>query len=216
MNDDFKKISQLQEYDRKRIANDLHDTSLQTLAHITHQVELVSKYIDKDPVMAKLELAEVNKEIRDVIDEIRGTIFNLRPMSFDDLGLKETIERDLTSHNKRSDINYKIDIGDITLSDDYTKLQILRIVQELVRNCEKHSKAKSVLVNIYQDKELHITIEDDGIGIAVPDNMEKESNHFGRSIILERLNAIGGTMSLESKPGQGTKITITIQTENKE
>ena len=95
--EELKNIVKHQEIDRQRIANDLHDTSLQTLAHLTHQIELASLYIDKDTVRAKLELAEVNKELREVIDEIRATIFDLRPMTFDDIGLKEAIERDIAN-----------------------------------------------------------------------------------------------------------------------
>ena len=69
-----------QEMDRKRIANELHDTSLQDLTHIIHQIELSSLYIDIDPIKAKLELEDVNNQIRRVIQDIRNTIFNLRPM----------------------------------------------------------------------------------------------------------------------------------------
>ena len=230
MNDDFKKITQLQEYDRKRIASDLHDTSLQTLAHITHQIELASMYMDKDIIRAKLELADINKELHDVIDEIRETIFDLRPMSFDDLGLKETIESLIASVNSKSDISYKLTISDINIESDLDKLQIYRIIQELVRNCEKHSKAKNVNINIYQsryegtpagsqadmskvgswDDQLHMIIEDDGIGMNVEDIPGRESNHFGISIIKERLLSINGTVDIESDIDRGTKVRISV------
>lgn len=81
-------IFKVQEEERQRIARDLHDTSLQNLTHLIHKIELSSLYIDKDPIQAKLELSIVEKSLRKTIEEIRNIIYDLRPMSFDDLGLK--------------------------------------------------------------------------------------------------------------------------------
>ena len=86
-------ILDIQEKERQRIARDLHDSSLQNLSHLLHNVELSSLYVDEDPVKAKLELAVVNSRLKSIIQEIRDTIFDLRPMTFDDLGLKEAFER---------------------------------------------------------------------------------------------------------------------------
>lgn len=81
------------ETERKRIVSELHDTSLQNIAHFVHMIELASLYIDKDPARAKMELNSVSKGLHNVIEDIRSTIFNLRPMTFDDLGLKASFER---------------------------------------------------------------------------------------------------------------------------
>ena len=209
-NNEFKKIFETQEYDRKRIVNELHDTSLQTLAHLTHKIELASMYIDKDQIRAKLELAEVNKELRSVIDEIRDTIFNIRPMSFDDLGLKETIQRNIAVLNGRSDIKFVADIEDIDIDDDFVKLQIFRVLQELLRNSEKHSAADEIRIRLYQDEHIHMIIEDNGVGMDTDNIPGTDDSHFGLSIVKERLSSIGGVMSIDSAEDKGTKITIDI------
>ena len=209
-NNEFKKILETQEYDRKRIVNELHDTSLQTLAHLTHKIELASMYIDKDQIRAKLELAEVNKELRSVIDEIRDTIFNIRPMSFDDLGLKETIQRNIAVLNGRSDIKFVADIEDIDIDDDFVKLQIFRVLQELLRNSEKHSAADEIRIRLYQDEHIHMIIEDNGVGMDTDNIPGTDDSHFGLSIVKERLSSIGGAMSIDSAEDKGTKITIDI------
>ncbi len=209
-NNEFKKILETQEYDRKRIVNELHDTSLQTLAHLTHKIELASMYIDKDQIRAKLELAEVNKELRSVIDEIRDTIFNIRPMSFDDLGLKETIQRNIAVLNGRSDIKFVADIEDIDIDDDFVKLQIFRVLQELLRNSEKHSAADEIRIRLYQDEHIHMIIEDNGVGMDTDNIPGTDDSHFGLSIVKERLSSIGGVMSIDSAEDKGTKITIDI------
>ena len=86
-----KKMMEMLETERKRIVSELHDTSLQNIAHLVHMIELASLYIDKDPARAKMELNSVSKGLHNVIEDIRSTIFNLRPMTFDDLGIDESI-----------------------------------------------------------------------------------------------------------------------------
>lgn len=210
-NEEYQSLIKMQEIDRKRIANELHDTSLQTLAHLTHQIELASLYIDKDCERARTELQDVNNTLRTVIDEIRDTIFDLRPMSFDDLGLEEALERLVAKTDRNSEITYRTDIGKIGLSDDFTKLVIYRIIQECIKNCEKHSKAETVSLVIYQDDELHIIVEDDGVGMDVKNIPGIEANHFGYSIIADRIETIDGKMSIDSSPGSGTKLSFDIK-----
>ena len=99
-------IFKVQEEERQRIARDLHDTSLQNLTHLIHKIELSSLYIDKDPIQAKLELSIVEKSLRKTIEEIRNIIYDLRPMSFDDLGLKNALLQLLSCINE--DQKYQI------------------------------------------------------------------------------------------------------------
>lgn len=105
-----KKIVEMLETERKRIVSELHDTSLQNIAHFVHMIELASLYIDKDPSKAKMELNSVSKGLHNVIEDIRSTIFNpkLRPMTFDDLGLKASFERLLDFLN--ADRDYIMDV----------------------------------------------------------------------------------------------------------
>ena len=207
---EYENLLKLTEIDRKRIANDLHDTSLQTLAHITHQIELASLYIDKDPIKAKLELAGINKEIHNVIDEIRNTIFDLRPMTFDDIGLKEAIEREISNIDRFSQISYCAEIDPINLDDDFVKLMILRIVQECIKNCEKHSKANKVNLKISQDDLIHIIIQDDGVGMDLDNIPGVSTNHFGYTILADRIETLDGKMDIKSSIGGGTVITVDI------
>ena len=86
-------ILDVREIERQRIAKDLHDISLQNLSHLIHKIELSSIYVDKDPIKAKLELATVEKELRKIINEMRTVIYNMYPVTLEDLGLKITIEK---------------------------------------------------------------------------------------------------------------------------
>lgn len=212
------KVLDIQEKERQRIARDLHDTSLQNLAHLVHKIELSSLFIDQDPLRAKLELASINKNLREVIDEIRETIFDLRPMSFDDLGLKESFERlffKLKQSNTSIDISY--DIEDIKCNNDLILMTIFRVVQECCSNAIKHSGGNLLSVSMKQ-KEGHfeISIEDNGVGFDIEETKRIKQNHFGLKVMKERIELLGGKVLMKSAKGQGTKVIFEIPNESLE
>ncbi len=207
---EIQKECSIQEMDRKRIARELHDTSLQTLTHLGHQIELASLYIDSDPANAKLELAVVRKELNDVIDEIRKTIFDLRPMAFDDLGLKECILRFLDSVTLESDFMIRREIKSSLDFNEYESLMIFRILQECFTNIKKHAHCQNVFLSVYDDENgFCIEIRDDGVGFDV-DCPHDEQNHYGLSILKERVDSLGGQFLIVSSPNGGTSVTVRI------
>lgn len=205
----------IQELDRKRIARDLHDTSLQNLAHLVHKLELASMYIDRDVVQAKLEIALISKNINSIIEEIRNTIFDLRPMMFDDLGLKEAVEQLCDKLKEASDILVVLDLDEIRINNDSVSqesilLAVFRILQECISNIYKHSHAKKVSISLKDKKDsIHLSVIDDGIGFQLSEAKTKEK-HFGLLILEERVKILGGDLIIESKPGKGTKINVVI------
>lgn len=202
----------IQETERKRIARDLHDTSLQNLTHLVHKVELCSMYIDKDTDRAKLELAIVKQNIKNITQEIRETIFDLRPMSFDDLGLKESFERlfyKMKSENKNIDFHFNIE--EIVYNDDIILMTIFRVVKECCMNAVKHADANILNIDIRIENNIcNIEIEDNGKGFDPEEIKSKQEKHFGLSVIEERVALLNGKMGIYSKTKQGTKIKISI------
>lgn len=202
----------IQEKERQRIARDLHDTSLQNLTHLVHKLELASMYIDKDPLQAKLELATISKNLKDVIEEIRNTIFDLRPMSFDDLGLKESFERlfaKLKDANKAFDFDIIID--EVSCENSLVLITIFRVVQEACSNAICHSCGNKLKVRIKrEDTSVNIYIADNGCGFTAEDVKQKSDKHFGITVMKERINILGGNIVIDSIPGKGTEIRISI------
>ena len=208
-------ILNIQEKERSRIAKELHDSSLQNLAHMVHSLELSSLFIDQDPVRAKLELATCSEDLKKIINEIRDTIFNLRPMSFDDLGFKQCIENLIDNLKKQyKQFTYVYDIEDI--SDAFIKKEtrnlflvtIYRIIQEAMINAVKHSEGDRVELSIKRNNNvLDVKIIDNGKGF---DPEEFSDKHFGISIMSERILLLGGSFQVNSEPGQGTRIYITV------
>lgn len=202
-------VLRIQEEDRQRIARDLHDTSLQNLTHLVHKIELSSLYIDKDPVQTKLELSLVNKCLKETIEEIRNIIFDLRPMTFDDLGLKAAFERLIDNINDNQKYKVILDIENVSCENNEVLVSIYRIVQESLNNIVKHADCSTIHFSCKNINNLCILdIMDDGKGFDTND--KNEGKHFGLSLMIERVRLLKGQIKINSIPGKGTKIHIEI------
>lgn len=200
-------IIDIQEKERQRISNDLHDTTVQNLVHLIHSLELSSKFIDQDPLRAKLEIETCIKTLRSTIDGIRETIFNLRPMSFNDLGFKKCIDdfmNNMQVHNPS--VKFNVEVDDIGNNSELNII-IFRIIQECVTNSLKHSKSEDLVVKVSKiDSNCDIIVSDSGIGFSL-DN--PKSNHFGMAILKDRVKVVHGSIEIDSS-NVGTKIHIII------
>lgn len=213
-----RKMIEMLETERKRIVSELHDTSLQNIAYFVRKIELASLYMDKDPVRAKMELCIVSMGLHNVIEDIRSTIFNLRPMTFDDLGLKASFERLLDLLNEDRQYSMDVDIDDISCeTDDYFCITLYRVVQECLLNIQKHSDASKVLFHCKKyNKKYNIVIQDNGKGFSMEQAENKSNNHFGMALIHEGVELLDGTIHVNSVMGKGTTIEITIPTDSYE
>lgn len=207
-----KKMIEMLETERKRIVSELHDTSLQNIARFVHMIELASLYIDKDPARAKMELNSVSKGLHNVIEDIRSTIFNLRPMTFDDLGLKASFERLLDFLNADRDYIMDVEIDAVSCeTDDYFYITLYRVVQECLLNIKKHSQATRVLFHCKKtEQKYEILIQDNGKGFTMEEVEDKANSHFGLALIHEGVNLLNGTIHVSSAIGRGTMIDIKI------
>lgn len=201
------------ERERHRIAKDLHDITLQNLSHLIHKIELSSLYIDKDPLQAKLELATVGQELRTVMDDMRTVVYNLHPITLDDLGLKVTMERMLHTINKNYKFSIESDIEDVSCENNLIAITILRLAQECCHNALKHSMGTKILVSLFTQNEKYILkISDNGIGFNESD-IDKDDYHFGLSIMKENIFLLNGNMTVNSSK-EGTIVEIEIPFSN--
>lgn len=204
-------ILNIHEEDRQRIARDLHDTSLQNLAHLVHKIELSSMFIDQDPVRAKLELAVISKNLKEVIEEIRNTIFDLRPMSFDDLGLKSALEQLLTKINYDNQYDIDADICNVSCENDLILASIFRVVQECMINITKHAEASKIVFSCRScDNVCVVDISDNGKGFSKEEAESKQDKHFGLNVMKERISLLGGKFSIDSSKNKGTHIHLEV------
>lgn len=196
----------MQEAERKRIAEELHDTTVQDLVHVSQQLELAGMYLNQDANMTRMEIASARKNIKKIIDDMRSTIYDLRPMAFDDIGWKSAMDKLVNDFKSKTDIDVIFKICNIDECDTLIKITIYRIIKEACQNICKHANAKMMSV-IMEKKEnkLYLLISDDGIGIGEYD----ETNHFGLSMIKEKIGLLSGKLSIMTNE-RGTTIHIVI------
>lgn len=204
-----------QELDRNRIARDLHDSTVQNLTMLVHKTELCTRLLNVDNVRVMLELQTMIENIKMTIDDMREIIYNLRPMSLNNLGLGATLES-FCNHIKRS---HNIETEFVLTGVEPKILQIqkitlYRIVQEACNNVVKYAKATKICIALaFSEKEIQVIIQDNGIGFDQEKKIKQtgdELHGFGLSIMRERTYLLEGKFEIESIPQKGTKICITV------
>lgn len=216
-----KKILETQEMERQRIARELHDSIVQSLTSIVHKIEFCTKLMDMDTVRCKLELQTMSKMVKRIIEDMRQVIYDLRPMSLDDIGLDVTLEREAAKWRNTGKVlvDYQTE-GIIKKLPPLTSLTVLRIVQEACNNTIKHSGAKNIKIILsYEKEKVKVEIADDGCGFEVEsiEHLQRDDGSgFGISIMKERVYLLSGKINIESIIGEGTKISVEIPIDKEE
>ena len=213
VNDKGLSILEAQEIERQRIARDLHDSTVQNLTSLVHKAELCIKLIEIDSIRAKLELNSMSNTIKTVINEMRGIIYNLKPMSLDDIGLTVTVERYASRLMDLNNINIYVKTNEETKEiHPVIKLTLFRIIQEACNNVIKHANATTINIDIiYEEFMVNVSIRDNGNGFTMntaPTEGHGQSSSFGLSIMRERISLLSGTVDIKSQKGHGTTVTV--------
>lgn len=221
LNDNRLSILEAQEIERQRIARDLHDTTVQNLTSLVHKSELCAKLIDIDTIRAKLELNTMSNTLKSIINDMRGIIYNLKPMTLDDLGLTVTVQRYANRIMDLNNIQVKVQANGETKDIlPIVKLTLFRIIQEACNNVIKHANATLINIDIcYEEHKIKVIIKDNGSGFHIeksqPITMEHLSS-FGLSIMRERTSILSGTLEIQSEKGKGTIVTVSVPLTNHE
>src|SRR5258708_34853745 len=135
-----RQVFQVVEDERMRIARDMHDGPAQLLANLVLKAEIVERFMEHDPSMVRGELADFKAIVRIALEETRRLIFDLRPMTLDDLGLVPTVARFASDYEQRWGIQTRVQVlGAERRIDREREAAIFRIVQEARNNGRKHA-----------------------------------------------------------------------------
>jgi two-component system nitrate/nitrite sensor histidine kinase NarX len=209
LTDETLKLSVMRE--RTLLAYELHDSLAQTLASLRLHIHMLDESLS-DSERARLKgevlriegvLDEANTELRELIAHFRAPV--------DEGGLKPALESLISRCRQNSSIDYVLQSnGPDRELPAASELQVLRIVREALTNIEKHSKANMVrvLVNTQTGGACRVLIEDDGIGLQLDTEQAAPGDHIGLSIMRDRAQILGGTLSVDSEPGEGTRILL--------
>jgi len=210
------KLLETQEMDRNRISRDLHDSTVQSLTSLSHKMEYCSKMVDRDPVKVKLELQTMIDLNKEIINDMREIIYDLRPMSLNNIGLVSTLEA-YCMHLRRNDnldVVLKVEGQDQGLSS-IARVTLYRIIQEACNNIIRHANANGIYIKIsFLEHNIELDIEDNGIGFDLDEveaRVKEDFLHgFGLSTMRERARLLSGSFTIDTKPGAGTKIHVFV------
>ncbi|WP_406676265.1 sensor histidine kinase [Neomoorella carbonis] len=212
-------IIRAQEEERKRVAREIHDGPAQSMANIVMRAEYCLKLLDKDPSKVREELLALQNIVMLSLQDVRKIIFDLRPMVLDDLGLAPALKRYFASYQEQYGLEIDFHFfGQQRRLDSTMEIALFRIIQEAINNIKKHAQVKSAKVKMeMQPDKVMISIRDIGKGFDLNSvNVGKEGNGYGLVGMRERVQLLNGEMIINTAPGKGTHISITIPLQDQE
>ncbi len=210
------RVIKAQEEERSRVAREIHDGPAQIMTNIVLKAEICEKFIDINKDRAKQELRELKKIVRESLKDVRRIIYDLRPMSLEDLGLMPTLKKYIDKFSSDNSIEVSLQQHGETrfIEDKNLLLTIFRVVQEALNNIRKHSGAKTASVIVeFAPKAVAVKITDNGKGFDTSlIKVEKDDRNggFGLVSMNERIELLNGTMLVTSQPGKGTVVYATL------
>jgi len=206
-------LATLQE--RERLARELHDGIGQVLAYLGMQAQTIRKYLkDSNTDRADSLLERLVEIAQNAHADVRESILNLRIDSTRDWSFISALKQYLINFQVNYGIHTELittdGIGDNAF-DPGAGAQLLRVIQETLTNTRKHSNAGNVRVTIEQTgSDRHIIIKDDGCGFDVDQSDATNDGHFGLVFMRERMEQIGGSLNIDSTPGEGTIVILYV------
>ncbi len=210
------KIIQAQEEERRKISRQIHDGPAQVLSNFILQTEIAVRLFESDPEKARAELDSLKDAASTSFAKVRDFIFELRPMMLDDLGLVPTVKRYAEAFKDKSGLEINVvSTGQEIRIQPHREVIIFRAIQTGLANSRDHAQATQVKIMIDMDQEeIKASIEDNGKGFD-PEALEKEEFATrGLILLTNQIEELNGSVEIDSKPGEGTRIAITLPTKD--
>jgi signal transduction histidine kinase len=206
------RLLEVEEDGRRKLSRELHDEIGQTLALLQIEISHAQALLPPEPVAARERLTRARELAERTVQTVRNISVLLRPALLDDLGLVPALQFQLEDFLRRSGIACEFVEQDVADQlPDTVKTCVYRVVQEALHNCEKHSRATKVRVLVRQFPEFLLAeIEDNGRGFALNQHRMPSTTGLGLLGIRERAAIAGGSLVIDSAPGQGTRIALRV------
>ncbi|MFC5815057.1 PAS domain-containing sensor histidine kinase [Nonomuraea harbinensis] len=197
-------LVQAQEKERRRIAWDVHDDTIQSMVAVGMRLQLLASQLPGDHAEAVLRL---NDTVNAAVGRLRNLAFFLHPPGLDSGGLVDTLSGYLEQVVSTAGLTYDF-VPDLDEEPPpETAITVFRICQEALTNVRKHAHASSVRVSLASaDQGVHVKVGDDGVGFTDPGDGSSRMGHFGLIEMRERAEISGGWWQLHSSPGEGSTV----------
>lgn len=210
------RLISLEEVLRQDLARDLHDGPVQRLAGMSMNIEVIRTVLKRDPDRAIKELAELDALVGLTVKEARTMLFELRPLVLETQGLPAALESYAEQYEASTGLAVELDVDQqMERLAPAIEQTVFSVVQEALGNIKKHAHAKQIDVTLAVEGENLVgTVRDDGNGFDVKATQEgyakRASQSLGMVNMVERAERVGGHVEIDSKPGRGTTVTITV------
>jgi two-component system sensor histidine kinase DegS len=212
----IQKVITAQEEERRKISRQMHDGPAQGLANFILQAEIAMRLFEVDQDKAREELVKLQQTAGSTFDQLRDFIFDLRPMMLDDLGLIPTVRRYLNAFKEKTGVDVNLVVtGTERRLEDHHEVLVFRAFQELLGMLRDQSQATKVKIAVdVRDDQVRTSIEDNGRGFASEGSEDTPGSGQVRGLeeLRERIAQVGGTLEVQSTPGEGSRVVFTIPT----
>jgi signal transduction histidine kinase len=196
--------------ERNRLARELHDSVTQKLFGVTLTAEAAATVVERDPIEAKAQIQRLQHLAREAMEELRSLIFELRPPAVETEGLGTALRKhiDVLQRVHGHAVSLRLDEDDASRGKG--DAEVLRIAQEALQNALRHAGAEHVDVRLHADDgHLRLAVTDDGMGFD-PADPALRARRLGLTSMEERARALGGTLTIDSRPGTGTTVELEV------
>jgi PAS domain S-box-containing protein len=208
LEDLHKHLEEIRENERALISREIHDQIGQSLTALKLDLNWMHKYVNTNPE-ATAKLKDMIELATNTIKDVQRISSGLRPGILDDLGLVSAIEWYCDEFEKRTGIKCILKLDTSDYGDSQINLSLFRVLQETLTNVIRHANASSVTIKLHQtQKGTTLAIMDNGIGIT--SEKVESAKSLGLIGMRERVRQFGGKVSISSRKGQGTRLTIFI------
>lgn len=204
-------VTWAQEEERKRISRELHDEAAQNLVAIRRGLDTLASHLDPDDQPA--ELQQLQTLTGQTLTGVRRFSRDLRPPVLDDLGLASALESLVDEANRRTHLAVELTIhGTPARVAAETELVLFRIGQAALHNVERHAEATRATVELHFADGIWLTVTDDGRGFTPPEVLTElaDAGKLGLLGMQERAHLVGAQLDIASRPGQGTRVAVTV------
>jgi signal transduction histidine kinase len=194
--------------ERNRLAREMHDTLGHRLTVAAVQLEGAQRLIERDPGRAAGMVETVRAQVREALAELRATVATMREPFETELSLAVSLQRLAESFDQATDLELHIDLPEeiCPLPNAY-RLAFYRAAQEALTNVQRHAQAQNVWISLSQTgDQIVLQVSDDGAGFSD----EVKETAFGLRGMRERVSHLGGTLSIENRPGGGAQLRIQL------
>ena len=201
--------------ERTHLAIELHDSISQTLTGVALQIDAATRTGKTNPSATEKFLETARTMLASCRQELRCCIWDLKSRTFDEQDMTEAVQKTLAPHIGSTDLQIRFNVPRTILSESAAH-DTLRIIRELAVNALRHGHASHLRVaGEYRDGLVRFSVRDDGTGFDQSTVLGPADGHFGLQGIRERIKGRNGTMEIDSSPGRGTKVTVTLMADEK-